>query len=63
MEQAQKTINVSKIAKEINKGLLLENKNLNDKCQELIKLSKRLDFENKQVRANIFKFKESFTDN
>ncbi|WP_258305417.1 hypothetical protein [Enterococcus faecalis] len=55
MEQAKKAMNISKITKEINKDLLLENKNLKYKNQELINISKRVASENKQLRERLAK--------
>ncbi|EHS8011013.1 plasmid recombination protein, partial [Enterococcus faecalis] len=63
LEQAKKAMNISKITKEVNKDLLLENKNLKYKNQELINISKRVASENKQLRERLAKFKKTSPEN
>ncbi|EKO5651356.1 TPA: plasmid recombination protein [Enterococcus faecalis] len=63
LEQAKKAMNISKITKEVNKDLLLENKNLKYKNQELINISKRVASENEQLRERLAKFKKTSPEN
>ncbi|WP_223289721.1 hypothetical protein [Enterococcus faecalis] len=63
MEQAKKAMNISKITKEVNKDLLLENKNLKYKNQELINISERVASENKQLRERLAKLKKTSPEN
>lgn len=63
LEQAKKAINISKITKEVNKDLLLENKNLKYYNQELINISKRVASENKQLRERLAKLKKTSPTN
>lgn len=58
LEQAKKAMNISKITKEVNKDLLLDNKNLKYKNQELINISKRVASENGQLREQLAKLKK-----
>ncbi|WP_445450618.1 plasmid recombination protein [Enterococcus faecalis] len=63
LEQAKKAMNISKITKEVNKDLLLENKNLKYYNQELINISKRVASENGQLRERIAKLKKTSPEN